>query len=260
MSGKRKSLSKKLRFDVFKRDCFACQYCGRSAPDVTLHVDHITPVAEGGKNEITNLISSCVECNLGKGATPLSDDTTVSKQRKQMQELQERRELIEMMAQWKRELDTMRDEEVRQAADYFQELSGCYLNEHGLRGLRSDVRRFGFAEVLEAISIACEKYLRHDSDGNVERGSVEAAFKKIGGICYVRASNATTPWLSDFYKLRAIGRSAFGYWKDHIGCQLLRDALSAGHDVNTLRCIMNESRSWSGWYESMTDLMGSHGQ
>jgi len=30
---KRKSLSKKVRFEVFKRDSFQCQYCGASAPD-----------------------------------------------------------------------------------------------------------------------------------------------------------------------------------------------------------------------------------
>lgn len=33
---KRKSISKKLRFEVFKRDGFTCQYCGRMAPDVVL--------------------------------------------------------------------------------------------------------------------------------------------------------------------------------------------------------------------------------
>ena len=31
--GKRKAISKKMRFEVFKRDKFTCQYCGRSVPD-----------------------------------------------------------------------------------------------------------------------------------------------------------------------------------------------------------------------------------
>ena len=39
-SPKRKSISKKARFEVFKRDSFTCQYCGRTAPDVVLHLDH----------------------------------------------------------------------------------------------------------------------------------------------------------------------------------------------------------------------------
>ena len=44
MGAVRKAISKKLRFEVFKRDSFTCQYCGKSAPDVILHVDHILPV------------------------------------------------------------------------------------------------------------------------------------------------------------------------------------------------------------------------
>lgn len=46
----RTSIKKKIRFEVFKRDKFTCQYCGRKAPDIVLEVDHIHPVAEGGAN------------------------------------------------------------------------------------------------------------------------------------------------------------------------------------------------------------------
>ncbi len=67
----RQSLSKRLRFDVFKRDKFTCQYCGAHPPTVVLECDHINPVALGGKNEIDNLITACFDCNRGKAANPL---------------------------------------------------------------------------------------------------------------------------------------------------------------------------------------------
>ncbi|HQY30830.1 MAG TPA: HNH endonuclease, partial [Thermomicrobiales bacterium] len=67
----RRPISEKLRFEVFQRDGFTCQYCGRKPPEVTLHVDHKVPVAKGGSNHSDNLVSSCVECNLGKGVTQL---------------------------------------------------------------------------------------------------------------------------------------------------------------------------------------------
>lgn len=70
---KRKNISKKTRFDVFKRDSFTCQYCGAHPPGTILHVDHINPVAEGGGNDIDNLITACEPCNLGKGARELSE-------------------------------------------------------------------------------------------------------------------------------------------------------------------------------------------
>lgn len=67
----RKPISKKLRFDVLHRDGFACRYCGASGPGVELHLDHVTPVAKGGKNEMDNLITACQPCNIGKGVTEL---------------------------------------------------------------------------------------------------------------------------------------------------------------------------------------------
>lgn len=71
--GKRKSISKKIRFDIFKRDSFSCQYCGATPPNVVLEVDHITPVCSGGENNEDNLITSCFDCNRGKAGSQLSD-------------------------------------------------------------------------------------------------------------------------------------------------------------------------------------------
>lgn len=68
----RHPLSKSLRFEVFKRDGFVCQYCGSHPPAVILHVDHIIAIANGGNNEIDNLVTSCASCNLGKGARPIN--------------------------------------------------------------------------------------------------------------------------------------------------------------------------------------------
>lgn len=61
------SLSARTRFEVLKRDGFSCQYCGGRAPDVVLHIDHIVARANGGEDDVGNLITSCATCNLGKG-------------------------------------------------------------------------------------------------------------------------------------------------------------------------------------------------
>lgn len=63
----RRPLSSRLRFSILNRDNFTCQYCGSSAPDVVLHVDHKLPVSRGGGNDEGNLITACSSCNLGKG-------------------------------------------------------------------------------------------------------------------------------------------------------------------------------------------------
>jgi DNA-binding MarR family transcriptional regulator len=65
----RESIPPKLRFAVFRRDCFRCCYCGARSTDVTLTIDHVIPVARGGTNDIDNLRTACFPCNVGKSTT-----------------------------------------------------------------------------------------------------------------------------------------------------------------------------------------------
>lgn len=66
-----RTLSHALRFQVLRRDGFTCQYCGRRAPEVKLHVDHVVPWSAGGGNDLENLRTACDVCNLGKGVARL---------------------------------------------------------------------------------------------------------------------------------------------------------------------------------------------
>lgn len=65
------AISVRTRFEVFKRDEFCCQYCGRRSPEVLLEVDHIVAVAKGGTDDPINLTTSCWDCNRGKSDVPL---------------------------------------------------------------------------------------------------------------------------------------------------------------------------------------------
>lgn len=72
------AVSRRLRYEVLRRDNHTCRYCGASAPDVKLTVDHVTPVALGGKDEASNLVTACAPCNAGKTSvapdSPIVDD------------------------------------------------------------------------------------------------------------------------------------------------------------------------------------------
>lgn len=61
-------VSKRLRYEVLRRDEHTCRYCGGTVPDVVLTVDHVIPVALGGTDEPTNLVAACKDCNAGKQA------------------------------------------------------------------------------------------------------------------------------------------------------------------------------------------------
>lgn len=176
----RKPLSKKTRFEVFKRDRFTCQYCGRMSPDVILEVDHIKPVVNGGTNKMINLITSCRDCNRGKGKTKLSDNAELKKQQSELIDLADKREQIEMMIKWRDQLTDLTKEQIKSIDNQICLLSGNLLSEHGKQTIAKLIKRFSFLEVSEAVDIAFSNY---ETDTDYTWGY---AFNKIGGSCYNR--------------------------------------------------------------------------
>ena len=59
------------RRNVFHRDDYTCQYCGKKFPASKLNLDHVIPASQGGKKVWSNIVTSCVEDNSRKaGRTP----------------------------------------------------------------------------------------------------------------------------------------------------------------------------------------------
>lgn len=176
---KRIALSKKTRFEVFKRDSFKCQYCGRSAPEVVLHVDHIHPVSKDGTNDVFNLITACSDCNHGKGATRLSDDSSLKKQKKQLDELNEKREQLEMMMAWRQELANEKDQMFNFAVERYETIFFTKLSEYGLKLLRGQITQFGFDAVMAAMDITSTRDI--DPEGRLNY---------MAGICWNKKREA----------------------------------------------------------------------
>jgi hypothetical protein len=153
---KRKVLSKRQRFEVFKRDSFTCQYCGQSSPDVILHVDHINPVAKGGTNSIINLVTSCNECNMGKSDKLLSDDSAVKKQLSQIKALQERKEQIQMISKWAETL--LHDDEIKHIDKMLDRLISKQLSPIGIKKMRARIKKHGFKKIIESMPGAFDRY------------------------------------------------------------------------------------------------------
>lgn len=199
--------SKKLRFEIFKRDSFTCQYCGRKAPEVVLQCDHIEPAAEGGTADILNLITACFDCNLGKGARRISDQTVLAKQVDQLQELQERREQIEMMIDWRDELLRLSDETIDTVAEKIREKGGGRSpNENGRSKLRRWIKKYGAGEVLIAADDAFDAYLRFEDNRPTDE-SWEIAFVKIPTFLSIRRQEVDKPYIRRLLYIQAIVRN-----------------------------------------------------
>lgn len=68
------AVSKRIRYEVLRRDGFTCRYCGAKAPDVELQVDHVMPASLGGGDTPGNLVTACRDCNIGKASSRPDED------------------------------------------------------------------------------------------------------------------------------------------------------------------------------------------
>ncbi len=169
----RKSLSKRTRFEVFKRDGFACQYCGSHPPDVILEVDHVVPVADGGDDDEGNLVTSCFNCNRGKSDVGLN--VVPKSLAERGLEILEREE---QLAGYREIIEARQD---RIEADMWRVADALidHASENGIkRAYLQSIKRFNellpLHEVLEAAEIARAK----------KPSSENLRFKYFCGVCW----------------------------------------------------------------------------
>jgi hypothetical protein len=243
----RKPIGKKMRFEVFKRDRFTCQYCGKSAPDVVLHVDHIDPVNNGGKNEIVNLVTSCEGCNLGKGKRLLDDRKAVEIQREQLAAIEERREQLKMMLDWRVECAGFEAEQVDAVNTIIQMRFSRILSPQGRLGVSALIKKFGMSLVLDSTQAAC--YYYKDAD---------TAIGKIGGICVCKKRDAENPGMGKFSYIRAVLKNRCGYVNEGSLKEIMQDAFSIGLPPDPLIEIAKQSKSWTQFKNGVFRLCCDH--
>lgn len=239
--GERQPIPKKLRFEVFKRDKFTCQYCGALGGQVLLHCDHVQAAADGGEATLLNLITACVDCNLGKGARPLSDDSALSKQHRQLAELEERRQQLEMMRQWREDLAKHQVDQIEIVADAFLARSKFRPSDHGKISVRRWLRKYGLHDVLAAIDETFDLYYTADTS---EEWNV--AFNRIPRTLGMRQQEKTDPYIRKLLYIQGILRNRFEE-PDGAFVEKVRDAMGKGYPIDVLETYAKAADSWGDY-------------
>lgn len=250
---KRKGISKRVRFEVFKRDSFKCQYCGKSAPDVLLRVDHIHPVSKGGADELLNLITACFDCNAGKSNVLLDDDAAIKKQREQLEALNERREQLEMMLKWRDGLKQLTQDQVDIVVAAFDDIiPGRSLNDVGRESVRKLIGKFPITSILDGIETAKRQYIKYDDNGQATQESASLALHKLGGICGLQNMDEGERRL---YYIRGIVRNRLDYYVHYECMDLLKRGLQVGLPIDYMSHLAREASSWTRWKNWMLDAI-----
>ena len=234
----RKSLSKKVRFEVFKRDNFTCQYCGGKAPQVVLEVDHIEPVSKGGTNDILNLVTSCFDCNRGKSDRRLSDDSIITQQQEQLEEINERRLQLEMMLDWRKELSEMDDELIDFLINEIESVSGVEVLEAGVKKVKSWFKKYDYDILLDSIETS---FLQYED--------AQKAFNLIPRIAYYK-SNPDKQINQELLYIRGILRNRLSYLDEKKALHLLIKA-NEFLDEHVLKDIALNCSSWTNFRDTM---------
>lgn len=246
-----------MRFNVLKRDSFTCQYCGAKAPDVVLHVDHIKPVSEGGKDTLLNLVASCQPCNGGKGKAALDDQSAVEKSRRQLEQLQERREQIDMMIEWQdhsEKAEAVLFERFQQKVQ--KELPGWSPKPAGVNYMRRLLNKYGLHDACAAVDIAAERYAKFTSTGDITGDSWSKAFGALKYILKDMVLRREDPEAADVAKWTNI---ACAKWREN-GLRgyiesLIVKARQTGWDWDSISRACNE-RNKTAFFEALESLAG----
>lgn len=168
------AVSTRTRFEIFKRDKFTCQYCGRTPPAVVLHCDHIHPTSKGGDDEASNLLTSCMDCNLGKSNVELNEPRIPKVT--PPEEIVERREQLEaynaLLMEQREHEDWLID---RVGAAWFGEDLTFADNIPWRISARNFVRKLPLAEILESVEISHARWSAPNS---------ERQFRYFCGVCW----------------------------------------------------------------------------
>lgn len=235
---KRKNLGKKIRFEVFKRDSFTCQYCGQSAPQVILEVDHIIPVSKGGDNDLTNLITSCRDCNRGKSNIELSDNTVVVKQQKELEELQERKNQLEMMVEWRNGLKELDQSTVKIFCDEFTSLTGADVNETGQANVSRWLNKYSITTLFEALDRSINQYY-----------DAEKIFIMIPKIAYY-VDHPEKQINPELFYINGILKNRLTYFDEKKAMYWLKEAVKYC-EIYDLKEMAKEVKNWTEFRETI---------
>lgn len=248
----RDKLTKKIRFEVFKRDGFRCQYCGRESPEVKLEVDHIEPVSKGGTNEIFNLVTACFDCNRGKSNRELDDNAVVVKQKAQADVVNERRLQLEMAKQWVDELKEFEEEAAGTVEDFVNEMFALHGHEcfavasEGKKGISKWIKKYDLEILIESIKAAFNQY-----------DEPERIFEMIPRIASIKASPESEKTQQIFYIRGIINNKVIGGLdrNEKVECRQMLTYISQEFDLDDIQASVQQANLCT-WRQAKYYLQG----
>jgi DNA-directed RNA polymerase subunit RPC12/RpoP len=176
------SIGKRLRFEVFKRDGFACRYCGANPMSEVLQVDHVVPVSKGGTNDPVNLVTSCFSCNSGKSNVELGESRLPPSF--SADAIKEHAEQTKEYLKAQKAMISARSDVSKEVEVYWLDVSGLELTGQQMASVRRFCGQLTLAEIIDSIDTAISRV------PITTVSSFKKTFSYFCGICWNKIKTA----------------------------------------------------------------------
>jgi hypothetical protein len=190
----------------------------------------------------------------------------VIKQKKQLDNLQEKREQFNMMYEWRKGLDGLTSEAARMITEHIEsKVEPFVLSKSAKKNLEKTINKYDFDDILNAINISESTYLRYEVDDTLEPDSVKNFFSKITGIL---VNSSRSPLELKISRIKGIGRKQFDNWEPQKGAIVLSKMLkkmrsypgSSDESIlavleNTIEPMTQDAKSWRQWKWMMEEFL-----
>jgi hypothetical protein len=160
---------------------------------VSLEIEHIIPVKKGGTNDITNLLTSCKECNIGKSATLLDDYTLIENQYREIINQNKNIRKVKKMHMLKLFYDRNKEIECKVFEEELLRMYGIKLDENGRNKIKKIIRSYGILQIFETLD---SLYIRDINDDK----NFDLLLKQIKYDLKIKQK----PYLKDLFYIRKI--------------------------------------------------------
>jgi hypothetical protein len=196
-----------------------------------------------------------VDCNLGKGRRELSDQAVLSKQLNQLAALQERKEQMEMMIEWQKQLSNVDEIPITHLGKQWEDATGYEWLDTEKSKVRKLINKFGVEIVAKAMQTSLGQYLDRDETGLATMESVEKCFDGMCAIAKVEHEELREPGTRRLYLIRGGLRHRFYYCNNNLCLSLMKTAVRLGVSLDYIEEVANASGNWSQFRGTMEALI-----
>ena len=218
---------KRIKFEVFEKDSYRCQYCGNVAPNITLKLHRIQEVQNNDNwLDPAYLSTSCVSCEdkrQGKSAGRNASAFIM------LDELEERLEQLKMLISWRKGMVKIRRSQLIGIIDFWQDLvPGIYLNDDQKRVLLSLMNKYSSDEIRSSMRAVAKEKLQRQTDETLTKDAHDVAFEKIPETCIRNSKAKKNHEIEELYQIHDV----------------LKERLQGFFDSDRAIQWLNYARSW----------------